>query len=152
MLAPKLEQKISQLISAKIPAAFLVDIQLKKGGKQMLSIKIDKDGGISLAECATISRMLGRALEDEPGFDTAYTLEVSSPGIGYPLKLHRQYINNIGRQLSVKCVDNITKEGELKQVEEEFIILGPLSESRKKGEKPGRRMGLSPTGKFFLMK
>ena len=151
MLAQELEQKISQLISDKIPAAFLVDIQLKKGKKQLLSIKVDKDGGISMAECATISRALGNALEEEPGFETAYTLEVSSPGVGFPLKLHRQYVNNVGRQLSVKCVDDSTKEGELKQVEEDFIILGHLVRKHKKGKKAkSKGEELLPDRKIFF--
>ena len=150
MLAPELEKKISQLIEDHIPTAFLVDIQLKRGKKQLLSIKVDKDGGISLAECSTISRMLGRVLEDEPNFDTAYTLEVSSPGVGFPLKLHRQYVNNIGRQLSVKCVDDITKEGELKQVEEDFIILGPLLKKQKKGKKKKSTEEALPDRKIFF--
>ena len=132
MLAEDIEQKIGKTIAEVNADVFVVDIEFKKGKKSVLNIRVDKDQGISLAECATISRELGKVLEDE--LDFSYTLEVSSPGVGFPLKLHRQYVNNTGRALQVLKQDGITVRGKLLEVSKEFILLNPLPEQKRKSK------------------
>lgn len=83
--------------------AFLVDVQVRneRGGK-MVQLFIDTDRGITIEQCADISRDLSRVFDDERLFDGNYQLEVSSPGIDRPLRFLRQYHKNIGRRFRVK--------------------------------------------------
>jgi ribosome maturation factor RimP len=83
--------------------AFLVEVQVRneRGGK-MVQLFIDTDRGITIEQCAEVSRDLSKVFDDERLFDGNYQLEVSSPGIDRPLRLLRQYPKNIGRRFRVK--------------------------------------------------
>lgn len=60
---------------------FLYDAEFQKEGKnQILRIFVDKDGGINIDECETVSRLISQKLDDEDIIATAYQLEISSPG------------------------------------------------------------------------
>ncbi|GAB2701362.1 ribosome maturation factor RimP [Mucilaginibacter koreensis] len=118
------EQRVKQLVEEKIadrPDLFIVDIKLQGGTK--LVILVDGDQGAGIDICAQISRHVGFHLEEENTIEHAYTLEVSSPGIDTPLKLTRQYIKNIGRQVAVKKADGTKAEGELKLAGDESITI-----------------------------
>src|ERR1700744_6674434 len=101
----KVEKRVAELVEEKIaeierPDLFLVDVKLHSNGK--LIILVDGDSGIGIAECAQISRYVGFRLEEENAIETAYNLEVSSPGVDTPLTQLRQYTKNIGRELGIK--------------------------------------------------
>lgn len=81
---------------------FTVDIELKIG--QKLYVFIDCDSGFSFEKCQKISRFLEGHLDTNGWLGEKYLLEVSSPGIGRPLKFPRQYRNNTGRTLAVTLV------------------------------------------------
>ena len=119
-----IEARVKQLVEEKIadrPELFLVDIIMHSNNQ--LIIFIDGDEGISITDCAAVSRHVGFYLEEENTIEEAYNLEVSSPGIDLPLLLHRQYKKNIGRKLSVKQSEGKISEGKLLEVKEEGIIL-----------------------------
>jgi ribosome maturation factor RimP len=60
---------------------FVVELNiLEKGGKKRILIILDGDHGITIDDCASISRQLGQYLEDHDLLDGALVLEVSSPG------------------------------------------------------------------------
>lgn len=110
----QVEKRVKELVEEKIadrPELFLVSIKMLPNNK--LIIHVDGDEGISIQDCAAISRHVGFHLEEENTIDKAYNLEVSSPGVGEPLQLTRQYHKNIGRDLSVKLNDGTLKEGKL---------------------------------------
>jgi ribosome maturation factor RimP len=67
-----------------------------------------------------------------PGGD--FSLEISSPGLDEPLKIHRQYKKNIGRYLDVTLVDSSKKEGKLVDATEDGIVLETESGKGKKKE------------------
>jgi len=122
----KVEKRVAELAEEKIaemgrPDLFLVDVKLHANGK--LIILVDGDKGIGIAECAQISRHVGFYLEEENVIETAYNLEVSSPGIDFPLSMPRQYAKNIGRQLSIKMADGTKKEVTLTGMGEDTIII-----------------------------
>lgn len=129
-----IEKRVTELVEEKIadrPDLFLVDVKMYPNGK--LIILVDGDKGIGIAECAQISRHVGFHLEEENVLDTAYNLEVSSPGIDAPLNLPRQYVKNVGRQLAVKMADGSKREGKLNGLTEDAIL---LEETKKeKGKK-----------------
>jgi len=120
----QVEKRVKELVEEKIadrPELFLVDIKMLPNNK--LIIHVDGDEGINIQDCAAISRHVGFHLEEESVIEKAYNLEVSSPGIGEPLKLTRQYHKNIGRELSVKLEGGEVKEGELLSVDDNGIVI-----------------------------
>ncbi len=82
---------------------FLVDVELKgTEDKRIIWVYLESEkGNVSLDQCAQISRELHLLLEVAGWHHRKYTLNVSSPGLGRPLKDIRQYVNNLGRKASV---------------------------------------------------
>ncbi|RZL34590.1 MAG: ribosome assembly cofactor RimP [Pedobacter sp.] len=120
----QVENRVKQLVEEKIadrPELFLVSIKMLPNNK--LIIHVDGDEGISIQDCAAISRHVGFHLEEENTIEKAYNLEVSSPGVGETLQLNRQYHKNIGRDLSVKLNDGVVKEGKLLSVNDDAILI-----------------------------
>jgi ribosome maturation factor RimP len=128
------EKRVIELVEEKIsdrPELFLVEVKMLPNNK--LIIHVDGDEGISIQDCAAISRHVGFHLEEENAIEKAYNLEVSSPGVGEPLKLKRQYQKNIGRELSVKLNGGELKEGELLSVDDKTITIA--AKVKEKGKK-----------------
>lgn len=141
MLDDRVLERITQAVAETVPEAYVVQIRLGRGSHPVLSVKADTDTGITLAQCTSISRAIGALLEDEPSMDFSYQLEVSSPGIGTPLTLHRQYVKNTGRNLRVLRTDGTELKGRLHAVAELHIELellppGGKPRSRKASEPP----------------
>ncbi len=103
---------------------FLVDVLIKGNvGNQKVLVFIDGDNGISIDQCSKLSRSLGSFIEENDLMPVKYTLEVSSPGLDFPLVLKRQYVKNIGRTLMVETVDGDKIEGELVRAGKDDISL-----------------------------
>ncbi len=115
---------------------FLVDIQVRPSGK--ILVYADCLKGISLDDCAAISRMimhrLGSDIDD-------YELEVSSPGIDNPLKLPVQYQKNTGRMLRVVKTGGETQEGKIISADDEKVVLETNISNKQKGKREtGRKI------------
>lgn len=112
---------------------FLVNV-LIAGGKSVpkIIVWLDGDTGVSIDKCAEVSRWLGKRIEDENLIETAYTLEVSSPGIDQPLKLLRQYKQHVGRNLRITLIDGSTKTGKLEEIKENSLLLTEVTKGKKK--------------------
>jgi ribosome maturation factor RimP len=120
----QVEKRVKELVEEKIadrPELFLVDVKMLPNNK--LIIQVDGDEGISIQDCVAISRHVGFHLEEENTIAQAYNLEVSSPGVGEPLKLNRQYQKNIGRTVGLKLKDGKKREGKLLQVAEDSLTI-----------------------------
>lgn len=105
---------------------YIVDIQVagRQGGRIKVTILLDSDTGITIDECATISRQLGGQMDESNFFgDSPFTLEVSSPGVDFPLTFRRQYVRNVGRQLTVTLADGGIRKGRLESVADDYIVL-----------------------------
>jgi ribosome maturation factor RimP len=101
--SPLLEQ-IEQLIAPVLQehGAELVDLQfVHEHGQWVLRFFLDKPGGITLDDCATISDHIGRILDASDIIKQHYSLEVSSPGINRPLKKESDYQRFIGERVDV---------------------------------------------------
>jgi ribosome maturation factor RimP len=84
----------------------LVDIEYKREGRQMvLRFFIDKNGGITLDDCAEVSRELSAVLDVEDIIPDKYILEVSSPGLNRPLKTESDYVRYMGRLVKIKTYE-----------------------------------------------
>jgi len=130
----QVEKRVIELIEEKIsdrPELFLVEVKMLPNNK--LIIHVDGDEGISIQDCAAISRHVGFHLEEENTIEKAYNLEVSSPGVGEPLKLKRQYQKNIGRDLSVKLAGGDIMEGKLLSMTDTAITIE--AKVKEKGKK-----------------
>jgi ribosome maturation factor RimP len=130
----QIEKRVIELIEEKIsdrPELFLVEVRMLPNNK--LIIHVDGDEGINIQDSAAISRHVGFHLEEENTIDKAYNLEVSSPGVGEPLKLKRQYDKNVGREVGIKLSNGEIKEGKLLSVTDQGILIE--AKVKEKGKK-----------------
>jgi len=116
-------QKIEKLLDQKLEDTdiFPVEVKLLPGNK--LQIFLDSDSNLTIEKCAEISRYLQYHIENEQLLPETYKIEVSSPGVGQPLKFFRQYKKNIGRNVEVTQNDETKKEGTLLYVDENKITI-----------------------------
>ena len=78
----------------------LVHLEMKREpGGLLLRVYIDKEGGVTLEDCARVSRQLSVQLDVEDPIEGRYTLEVSSPGLDRPLHSDRDFERFAGRQI-----------------------------------------------------
>lgn len=83
----------------------LVDVQyLSEHGKMVLRIYADRDGGITLDDCALLSREIADLLDVKDILQHEYVLEVSSPGLNRPLKMEKDFLSAVGRKVKIKMV------------------------------------------------
>ena len=91
----------------------LVDVEyVKEVGIWYLRAYIDKEGGITVDDCEIISRRLGEWLDKEDFIDDSYILEVSSPGLGRPLKKEKDFARSIGRDVEIRLYKPLNKQKE----------------------------------------
>jgi ribosome maturation factor RimP len=113
-------EKIRKCLHEELPqrGLFLVDVAEKPGNR--ITVFVDSMKGVTLEECIGVSRFiesqLDRAAED-------FELEVSSPGLGNPLKMPQQFEKNLGRILEVITFDGMKTTGKLIMAGEEMIRL-----------------------------
>lgn len=110
---------------------FLVEVILKGTTQQKVLVLVDGDKGITIDDCAKVSRQLAAWLEEEDAIEGKYLLEVSSPGLDHPLKDKRQYYKNVGRKLRVTKVDDTVVEGKLNKVGENEVTLAVKPDKKK---------------------
>ncbi len=81
----------------------LVDVEyVKEAGNWYLRAYIDKEGGITVDDCEIISRVLSDWLDKEDFIEDSYILEVSSPGLGRPLKKDKDFERSLGDDVVLK--------------------------------------------------
>jgi len=106
----------------------LVEVQYRREQSGwVLRLIIDKQEGISLEDCAAVSREISQLLDIEDFVDEAYNLEVSSPSLSHPLKSMADFERFTGRMAKIKTIEPIAGEhvfiGRIKKTEGETIIL-----------------------------
>lgn len=115
------------------PSYFLVEIRIKPTNN--VKIYLDGDQGITIEKCISINRPLYKKLEAMGLFpNDDFSLEVSSPGLDEPLKLHRQYVKNAGRPVEVLLLDGTKVEGKMTLVTETDITVEETRGKNKKKE------------------
>lgn len=106
--------RIQQLVTPILQAMGieLVELEYKREGRDwFLRFFIDKENGVTLDDCADVSREVGTLLEVEEVVDTAYRLEVSSPGLDRPLKTPADFERFKGRLVKIKTFDKLDPDG-----------------------------------------
>ena len=93
IVAPVLEEQAMEL----------VDVELRTEGRDLvLTIFLDKEGGITLDDCVAVSQEVGTLFDVENLIDRAYRLEVSSPGLERPLKKAKDFDRFAGQPVKIK--------------------------------------------------
>jgi ribosome maturation factor RimP len=97
-------------------------------GRWIVRIFVDRpEGGITLGECASVSRELGRAMDAGNVIESSYTLEVSSPGVNRPLTRPEHYARYLGDKVSIRTRGSIagrrTFTGILEEVGNEGVTV-----------------------------
>jgi ribosome maturation factor RimP len=103
MILPMVEEKGFELVDVEY---------VKEGGNWYLRAYIDKPGGITVDDCEVVSRLLSDKLDEEDFIDEAYILEVSSPGLGRPLKKEKDFARSIGQEVELRTYRAIDKQKE----------------------------------------
>lgn len=118
-----LKEKIKELTQASLtnPAHFLVDVIVSKHKPMKFTVILDGDNGITIDDCASVSRSVNNSLESL--VEDQYSLEISTPGLDHPLKLRRQYEKNKGRKLKVHLTSKAIVLGTLQQIEGEKMMI-----------------------------
>jgi ribosome maturation factor RimP len=123
-----LKEQIIALVNQKLEGTnlFLIDTKILPGNR--IEVFIDGDNGLGINDCVDLSRHieknLNRDVED-------FSLEVSSPGATIPLKLSRQYIKHIGRDIELKLTDGTFITGTLTEIENGNLTLTTTSRENK---------------------
>ena len=121
------EERIEQLLLEKFEGVdfqdlFIVEIKFNPTNKK-LEIFLDSDSNLTVGQTARINRYLQNHIDENNWLGEKYMLDVSSPGIGRPLLLRRQYVKNIGRKVKVSFKEHGSDEGTLKSVNDNGIVI-----------------------------
>ncbi len=124
-----LEQQLTNIIQVPVDVLGfeLVGIEYIRGRYPVLRVYIDSENGISVDNCADVSRQISAVLDVEDPITDAYTLEVSSPGMDRPLFTLEHYQRFIGEEVTLSlriAVANRRKwKGQIKSAQDGMITL-----------------------------
>jgi ribosome maturation factor RimP len=107
----------------------LVDVEyVKEAGNWYLRAYIDKEGGITVDDCEMISRVFSDWLDKEDFIGESYIMEVSSPGLGRPLKKDKDFARSIGDEVEIRLYRPREKQkefaGVLKAYDKSTVTIG----------------------------
>ena len=89
----------------------LVDVEyVKEGGTWYLRAYIDKEGGITVNDCEAVAREMNEILDREDFVEDSYVFEVSSPGLGRPLKKEKDFKRSLGEAVDIKLYRAIERQ------------------------------------------
>jgi len=125
-----LEKKLMELAESilRFERFELVELSFGRGsGRGLLKLVIDREDGVSVEDCATISRELSAVLDVEDLIPGSYTLEVSSPGLDRPLMSLSDFLRFAGRLAKVTLEEAMDNQkvfiGRIMRVEDGNVIL-----------------------------
>lgn len=122
-------KQVSDIINKKLHGTdlFLVEVIVRKGN--FITVFIDSDTSVSIANCADVSRYVESKLDREK---EDFELEVSSAGLDHPIRLHRQFLKNIGNDLKITTHDGKSYTALLLGAgEKELTLLMPENKKKK---------------------
>ena len=100
---------------------------VKEAGTWYLRAYIEKEGGIAVDDCEVISRILSDWLDQTDFIEESYILEVSSPGLGRPLKKERDFERSLGEEVEIRLYKALNKQKEftgiLKAYDKETVTI-----------------------------
>ena len=119
-----LEERVRSLVEPVLArhGAELVELSVQRGRTQLVRVVADRAGGIDLDTCAVVSQELSRMLDADDPIAGRYTLEVTSPGLGRPLRTPADFRRVVGHPVRVVLADG-QHEGTLEEVGEDRVRL-----------------------------
>ena len=105
---------------------FLVEVSVEPNHK--IKVVLDSDKTVAISDCIAINRAIEQKLDRDV---QDFSLEVTSAGLGQPLKLLRQYSKYIGKELEVTIDSGVKLSGELRNVTTNFIELRKKNKEKK---------------------
>ena len=136
------EQKTEELLLPIVESnGFeLVDVEyVKEGGNWYLRAYIDKPGGISVDDCEVVSRAFSDILDEKAYIEDTYIFEVSSPGLGRPLKKEKDFARSIGEEVEIRTYRAIDRQKEfigiLKEYDQDTVTIEYEDETTKTFER-----------------
>ncbi len=124
------EKRTEELLApiAEANGVKIYDVEyVKEGSEYYLRSYIDKEGGVSIDDCESVSRALNEVLDREDFIDGSYIMEVSSPGLGRVLKKDRHLEYSLGEEVEVKLFKPLNGskdfEGVLKAYDKDTVTV-----------------------------
>lgn len=129
------KQRVTELAEERMKerdsGLFIVDLTIS--ASNVIRLELDKhNGGVTVEDCVSVSRNIEHNLDREA---SDFELHVSSAGLDKPLRVHAQYVKNIGRGLDVKLKTAEKTTGTLVEVTDEEIILERSEKQQVEGKK-----------------
>lgn len=124
----EIRERLDELVrqSCSEAGVELVECDLfQAGNRKILRIFVDRPTGVTIDDCAKVSRSLGARLDLEDVIPSAYNIEVSSPGLDRPLKTTRDFERNLGHLVRINRPKGAPVIGRLKAVTEDSLVLTP---------------------------
>lgn len=129
-----IEESIAETLE---PAFFVVDLQIKTLKETTkITVLLDGDAGVGIDTCVSVSRHVSARLDEIDEIAEKYSIDVSSPGVDFPMHLARQYAQHIGRTLKISLKDATSIEGKLLGFEQETQTLSIQNIVKKKLQPP----------------
>lgn len=122
---------------------FLVDITVTPDDR--IVVEIDHAEGVWIEDCVELSRFIESRLSRD---EEDYELEVGSAGIGQPFKVHRQYVNHIGKEVEVLTREGRKERGVLKAVNDDDFVVTVVEKVKEEGAKRPKMMEVDHTWRF----
>ena len=118
----------------------LVDVEyVKEGSNFYLRAYIDKPEGITVDDCEVVSRTFSQKLDEEDFIEDTYIMEVSSPGLGRPLKKEKDFARSIGEEVEIRTYRAIDRQKEfigiLKEYDQDTVTIEYEDETTKTFER-----------------
>lgn len=117
----ELKRKIEEIIQPKIAEMDLFLVEVVIGSNFKIQVFVDGTPSITIEQCTKLSRFIESYLDEAADVPEKYTLEVSSPGMSNPFKVHQQYQKRIGSTLKLTLNDGSELAIILKEVEDDKI-------------------------------
>lgn len=138
-MSKKVTETVEELVIPILDelALELVEVEYVKEGKSwFLRVYIDKETGVDIEDCGTVSEKLGEKLDETDPIPQNYFLEVSSPGAERPLKKEKDFHKALGKNVYIKTYEPILDEKEfegiLKSFDGQEVVIEVKIKTRKK--------------------
>jgi ribosome maturation factor RimP len=131
----ELKEQITQWLQPELNKMNLFMVEVRTAGKGKIEVFVDGDTGVTINQCAELSRFLEGLLDGTAWVSDHYTLDVSSPGMDNPLRVPRQYRRRIGRTLDIIRTDGSQLVAQLLLATDEHITVQPELPAAKKAKK-----------------
>jgi ribosome maturation factor RimP len=129
----KLAEQLKVYIDEAIADTNLFIVEIKGIAVKRAMVLLDGDEGVKIEDCARVSRHINQKMEEDGLEEALISLEVSSPGVDFPLKFERQYPQHVGRTLAIKLLDGKEIEGKLLSID--GAVIAVEEKIKEKGKK-----------------